>query len=746
MDLSKVHNPYDFANPVSDAELFVGRKEELEEIKYYLDHAKTAPRPINLAILGGRASGKTSLINMCEIEAKKLGFCTVRIDLDEGDAKTELGFFYKLFDGIFSACCRLGTFEGRKGKTYDAYREIVNAYMVPEDKTFCPFQFPLQYAKAMGCGNENAKVSDYSFKEDLETLSSEVGRPIIVIFDEGNVFANSRIHLEKLRNIFMNTPGYMLVMTGTPDLFPVMDEVFSPIVRQFKKINVGAFKNKEETRECIKKPLESIRVSIDNVFDPRTYTEVREIHDLSGGRPYEIHLICHKLFQRVQSKRAKMMRLNLSVLEDVRKELETSQDITTRPILARIRTLGKQRLEALGTLCVCDGYATLEQIWALSHLFYPESSFSRQQLRDELEQLVAGEILEIENNIIKFKGDDFDKIYTKYLARERGVTVPFPTMPLPMESLYEIELSHFIDRSEEVESIGSLFGSHADPDLGSIASALASTESRGDVFAESPRIVQDVYFCMVDNRDKNVVPIARAKLTLPWLTVQSPWFHGRKPEPDEKLRKCLERIDSLENRAKELGGEVAVDRLELPVAPIDQMVEKVEMTANDRLRKGLAHKHCTHACRKEYLDHSNLEEALFHADLSFQLNSVPSPEDSNDLGYIFLATDHLDSAKILLDIAVGYSEKHDMPGLPLYNMAILEAKLGNIEKALDIVGQAIEITRNLSEEKRKCACLLAPEVSGKELEFKEISKPDLLEVARMAESNLRTFLSEGSNH
>ena len=95
IDFSKLHNPYDFANPVYDPNLFVGRIKEMEDIKYYLDHAKTSPRPINIAILGPRASGKTSVLNMTEEEANKRGFCTVRIDLDEGDAKTQLGFFNK---------------------------------------------------------------------------------------------------------------------------------------------------------------------------------------------------------------------------------------------------------------------------------------------------------------------------------------------------------------------------------------------------------------------------------------------------------------------------------------------------------------------------------------------------------------------------------------------------------------------------------------------------------------------------
>jgi len=203
----------------------------------------------------------------------------------------------------------------------------------------------------------------------------------------------------------------MLVMTGTPDLFPMMDEVFSPIIRQFKKIPVEGFKNREETRECIKRPLESIGVNPDDLFDFDNENEIKEIHDLAAGRPYEIQLICHTLFRSVQERRSRKMKLNLAVLEAVRRELETSQDLTSRPVLARIKSLNKDQMSALEFLCICDGQASFEQIWAVNYTDRGNKAWTKAALQRKLDHLVTEKIVEIREGIIKLAGDEFDLIY-----------------------------------------------------------------------------------------------------------------------------------------------------------------------------------------------------------------------------------------------------------------------------------------------------------------------------------------------
>jgi hypothetical protein len=184
MDFSMLPNPYDFANPVTDPNLFAGRTSELDDIRYYLDHASRAPRAINLALIGRRASGKTSFLNVTQTEAQKRGFCVVRVNLDEGDARAQLPFFHKLFDSVLTTACETGAYGGLTGHTYDIYRDMVDAYDVPTDKTFCPFIFPIQYAKAMSVRNDDVALSDTAFGKDIVRIQVKLNMPIAILFDE----------------------------------------------------------------------------------------------------------------------------------------------------------------------------------------------------------------------------------------------------------------------------------------------------------------------------------------------------------------------------------------------------------------------------------------------------------------------------------------------------------------------------------------------------------------------------------
>jgi hypothetical protein len=114
----------------------------------------------------------------------------------------------------------------------------------------------------MVSGRETANVSEDRLAADLRGIHEEVRAPIVVLFDEANVLVSHRSILQKIRNLFMNLSGYMMVIVGTNDLFPVMNDIFSSISRDFKRMSVGSFQTIEEARDCVLNPLRSIGIEL----------------------------------------------------------------------------------------------------------------------------------------------------------------------------------------------------------------------------------------------------------------------------------------------------------------------------------------------------------------------------------------------------------------------------------------------------------------------------------------------------
>jgi tetratricopeptide (TPR) repeat protein len=751
MNLTNAYNPYDFANPVSNADLLVGRDKEMEEINYYLDNTKLAPRPINIALLGQRASGKTSILNITELEAKKRGFCTVRINLDEDDARTQLSFFYKLFDSIASEAFRSGAFGGITGKTYDTYLDIIHAYTIPDDKTFCPFLFPIQYAKAMSSGHDHIPLSDSSFMNDLRKMYDELKHPIILLFDEGNVLVHNRVLLQKLKNIFMNISGYMLVMTGTPDFFPVMDEVFSPIVRQFKRINISEFSNADDTLDCIKKPLESLGMQAEEIFDFETYQDVLDIHNLSGGRPYEIQLICHILFRRVHERRAETMKLDFSVLEEVRRELEKWQDITSRPILTNVRNLTKRHLEALSTLCSCNGKATFEQIWEIEYIFKGESSWKKKALQDVFQLFVNKGILKTNGELILFAGDDFDRIYAKYFAREQGVALNFSSMSI--DDYWQAKLNDFINEKTK-DSWHVLFDRFNHLALNKNANVakllqIFSKKSKIDYFVDLGPVARLLYTFMIKLQDQLEILIVAINPQLPWLNLQAVYW-TQKPSDENSLEGEF-LVKSLSERIAEIGGDLLIERKNISVAPLDMLVYHVLHTANKSARRSLAIFHQREMFDK-YDDPLSREEALLHANLAYQYFPEPSIASANNIGYVFLGADNLDQAENLFNRAIDLCQSdkksgiHPLfPALPIYNRGVLFAEQGQIEKALDDFQNCINLVQDLNLETREVSWLWVPVWNNETLVFEEQSSPDLLKAAEAAKAAAQSVMQNDNN-
>lgn len=459
-------NPYNFSNPIKDEALFFGREKQLREIRYYLDQAAASGNPINLALLGERASGKTSNLNIIEKEAERRKFCTARIDLNEHDVSQPGEFFAKLIDQLFTAACLTDRidgigkcFGGPAGATFLEYLEVIgNATEAPRPELMPLFTPQLAAKQRRHAGAVNA-IPEALLKRDLETIRVEVGRPIALLFDECDVLTANRIVLQIVRNLFMALDGYLLVFAGTPQLFPLMDDVFSPVVRQFKKFDVSPFETLDGTRQCVVRTLRSLGAEAVRQYLGHD-SPILDIHRMTGGKPYEIQLVCHFMFKNVQLGLAKTMELNVDVIEDVLQELDVSHQLRHRDVIALIKGLSIEDLDAMRMLFGAEGYATADEMYKVEEIVSGRPPLSMAQLLDKVARFKEIGLLRQGERIV-LAGDELDRLYLRYFARAVGLK--FAAVGLPLRDFAGLTLVRAFSERHQLMSANWL-GSESLPD------------------------------------------------------------------------------------------------------------------------------------------------------------------------------------------------------------------------------------------------------------------------------------------
>jgi len=161
----------------------------------------------------------------------------------------------------------------------------------------------------------------------------------------------------------MEVEGYILAISGTEKMFPAISEIFSPILRFFKRINVGNFKEIKETEECLLKPLNDEEKK---AFDKSC---ILDIHQLSNGSPYEINLIAHYMYRRWREGKNPKMQLSPEVLNDVLNELERLREAEQYEIANKIRNYWRDDLKILISLLE---FPKVPEDWLVEYMLLDE--------------------------------------------------------------------------------------------------------------------------------------------------------------------------------------------------------------------------------------------------------------------------------------------------------------------------------------------------------------------------------------
>jgi hypothetical protein len=410
-------NPFDFSNPVTDRSVLAGRATEMEGASYYLDQSRDGPS-YSLALVGERASGKTSLLNALGDYAAETGLLAAHIRLDQDLAGDELEFFREVFVSLMESCARRGLFGGEAGAEYDTFRNQVLHSDLETDRDQEPLAFGRVYATDRGSGT--TRLSRRMLLSDIEVIVERCAAAempaVVLLIDEGDGLAANHGLLQTLRNLLMDSSHFVLIIAGTEQMFPAISEVFSPVPRQFVRINVGPFRAWRDTRNAIQTRL----VLAGREWATPSVDECEEIHSLTRGSPYEVMLVSHFAYREMTQRHQRLpMSITPSVIESVADQL-AQQNPAFAETVAGVQALVEADGETLRELIELDD--TPVDRFAVAKMDFSEPysdeafELARGEVVEILERLAGTGFLSIVDGRVRVKADQSQRALIKYIA------------------------------------------------------------------------------------------------------------------------------------------------------------------------------------------------------------------------------------------------------------------------------------------------------------------------------------------
>lgn len=417
-----ISNPFDFSNPVRDPTMLAGRHHELHDAAYYLDQAR-AGSSYSLALIGERASGKTSLLNALAAEARRTGILVTKVTLDGEVAANELAFFREIFESLMQDAAAAGLFGGDAGAEFDTFLRQVRFLETSTDRRCEPLAFGRIYATAHR-DHLDLPLGRRALRDDFARIIEEAvshGMPsVLVLIDEADLLASSEALLQALRNLLMDLPGLIFAMAGTDHMFPALQEVFSPVPRQFVRVPVENFADWRDTRRAIVSRL----TAVGHNWAVPTDAVVREVHRITRGNPYEVILVSHFAFRELITRRERApLRLTSTALEGVARQLE-QQNPALHGAVTRFQALSADDASLVRGATTLDG-VSLRQM-ALAELAFDEATDNAavlERARDiehRLAKAVELGLIRIEGDCVSVSAEPFERAYIRYAIASRS--------------------------------------------------------------------------------------------------------------------------------------------------------------------------------------------------------------------------------------------------------------------------------------------------------------------------------------
>ena len=328
-------NPYK-RSAIKRLEDLAGRERERKAIRYYLNLTATGDSP-HLALIGQRGVGKTSLLNGADAIARELKLLPVRLDMNELKAKSSGRFWHDLYQTLALSMAKAGCWGGEQGAIYAELLQMMHSRQ-PGSLEKAVMQIPYVFS----CHHEGIDTIECpdalvvnDFNACLTELRTKGFTGIALLIDEADCLGKNVPLLQMFRNIFQIVDHCSLILAGTDAVFPALSEVFSPIPRQFHRIDVKPFANWSDTMDLVLRPIPK---ELFDVIAPEPDV-LQELHELCGGAPDEVQLYCHHMYRSVEDGSSKRMGLSPQVFREVLREYRSNTPAHVDSVLNAIERL-----------------------------------------------------------------------------------------------------------------------------------------------------------------------------------------------------------------------------------------------------------------------------------------------------------------------------------------------------------------------------------------------------------------------
>ncbi|RPK51181.1 D-inositol-3-phosphate glycosyltransferase [Streptomyces sp. ADI92-24] len=715
MNISKFRNPYDYRNPVREAAAFAGRDWEVATIAYEIDQTAVDRASVCIVLHGPRAVGKTSLLYATERIAAARGLTTVRVELVEGDGEP-IAFFRKLYDELISTIADEAVQAGANVPfDVSAVRRVMAG--VNEAASVAPLQFP----EAAALAGPEGRVPEAALRADLSHIVRLLGHPVVLLVDEAQLIAGDARALSVMRFLTTRVDGLVLVLSGTSGLIDRIMDVHSPILRQFKEIEVRAFVEHGDVASCIVRPLRSA-----GIYGGIPQGLASSLRQLTDGNPYEVQLYCHEMFTRWQSGVTDRMKLTPEVVEGIRSRMESGRDVLERPLVHAVRGMKRQELVAFNVLTSGLGHATPDEAW-FAYCLAGQPEITREQYDEFREKLAAQGILAAED-IVRFavQTELFDEVYARLwtartirLQPHAQVTSRGDVRAMLINRLFSVLHEFAQDSLHIFETCCSQMGARH---VQKMLSALESMPDAGpDIF---PRVAF-LHSAILRTGEPLALDLTTVTCTYRNHTVER-WLYSA--DNDDISLADTAAFKVVADRVAGLGGHLTADRVRVPLRtwPAHDWFRK----ASGELRTELADNHYNAAFNA--YGTGNVSAARSNFQSSFALH--PGWKQANSLTYLSLAYGLKGDALAWSQRALELSSDASQRALSRYNAAMANFLTGDRDGAAKhLLGAAAELRGTALINKMAFLLLPDPDDSTR---LNQESQVDIAEAVQRARAAL----------